>query len=729
MSDNDWLKYNASEYTVNGKTYRNLEAQVLKNKEDIEVLDISGLEDDVETLQGNVEQLQTDVAGKQNELTAGSNITIVGNTISAQDTTYEAGEGIEIVDNVISATGEGLDKIFWVTRGTTSFVQVGTAISRGLLPVMVYSNRLYVLMYSDNTACVFQSFDANRYYTENLLSSNAWASESGFLELTSNKVTSVSGSSTDSQYPSAKCVYDIIANMRDVLADKADIDGYYEEMSVGNAEQLISSVKINDKTPYNFRTAGDSNDIGNRKNEKIVGGTVAWNQVTNNGNFASTSGWYALGGTISAAANVLTFTLNAVPTSYYSNRIYSINQPFIAGHKYLLSAQARTPKTSFLSIYLNKGVSPNQQTKATENTWTNVAALFSNTSSSSLTFALGADYSVYGVGDAIEIKNLMSFDLTQMFGSTIADYIYSIEQANAGAGVAWFKKLFPKDYYPYNAGELMSVKTSKAVMTGFNAYNHTSGVAEVLAGLPYQITGTYTALSLEGESVTPDANGLFTPSKTGALTVTGGDSSSTCVHLVWDGERNGEYEPYTTYEYPLDSHLELRGIPKLDANNNLYYDGDEYESDGKVTRRYEYRNYENGDENLADAITDGDSTVVKLATPTEETADPYTDPMIVNDWGTEEFVDTRTVAIPVGHDTFYLANLKAKLEMVPNSPDGDGDYIVRQSDGTNSYVAIESSPTIEGLVNRIPEAPLSDGTYVLKAIVSGATKTYSWIAE
>ena len=39
MSDNDWLKYNSSEYTVNGITYRNLEAQVLKNKEDIEALE------------------------------------------------------------------------------------------------------------------------------------------------------------------------------------------------------------------------------------------------------------------------------------------------------------------------------------------------------------------------------------------------------------------------------------------------------------------------------------------------------------------------------------------------------------------------------------------------------------------------------------------------------------------------------------------------------------------
>ena len=46
-----------------------------------------------------------------------------------------------------------------------------------------------------------------------------------------------------------------------------------------------------------------------------------------------------------------------------------------------------------------------------------------------------------------------AFDLTQMFGATIADYIYSLEQSTAGAGMAWFKNLFPKDYYPYNEGE------------------------------------------------------------------------------------------------------------------------------------------------------------------------------------------------------------------------------------------------------------------------------------
>lgn len=47
-----------------------------------------------------------ELANKQNTLTAGNNITISDNTISAIDTKYMAGEGIEISsDNVISATG------------------------------------------------------------------------------------------------------------------------------------------------------------------------------------------------------------------------------------------------------------------------------------------------------------------------------------------------------------------------------------------------------------------------------------------------------------------------------------------------------------------------------------------------------------------------------------------------------------------------------------------------
>ena len=62
-------------------------------------------------------------------------------------------------------------------------------------------------------------------------------------------------------------------------------------------------------------------------------------------------------------------------------------------------------------------------------------------------------------------------DLTQLFGPTIADYIYQLEQATAGAGVAYFRNLFPKDYYPYNAGEITTVS---AVNGDVDKYSITS---------------------------------------------------------------------------------------------------------------------------------------------------------------------------------------------------------------------------------------------------------------
>ena len=141
--------------------------------------------------------------------------------------------------------------------------------------------------------------------------------------------------------------------------------------------------------------------------------------------------------------------------------------------------------------------------------------------------------------------------------------------------------------------------------------------------------------------------------------------------------------------YPLDASLTLRGIPKLDANNSLYYDGDTYEPDGTVTRNCAVRAYQSGDESLADAITDGTNTVYKLSTPTTETATPYTEYQSVDASGTEEYVSTGVV--PVGHTTKYPTDLKG---------------------------------TVESILSAIPSA---NGTYALKVTVNNGKRTFSWV--
>ena len=213
--------------------------------------------------------------------------------------------------------------------------------------------------------------------------------------------------------------------------------------------------------------------------------------------------------------------------------------------------------------------------------------------------------------------------------------------------MAFFRKLFPEDYYAYNAGELISVKAT--------------------------------------------------------------------AHKMRDASDN------IIGNYPLDANLELRGLFKLDANNNLYCDGDTYESSGKVTRKYgivdlgslswyyngnlstpifqaiitnakvnninliciKYtpkRNFWNtagNDKCIAfgsSALNISDSAygtsesdfktamsgvylVYELATPTTETAASFAGIQVVDGDGTEEYVDSRSVPIPVGHNTTYIHGL------------------------------------------------------------------------
>lgn len=57
--------------------------------------------------------------------------------------------------------------------------------------------------------------DSNMNEIKSVVNNNADILEDA--ELTTNKVTSLSSSSTDTQYPSAKCIYDIIGDLETIL--------------------------------------------------------------------------------------------------------------------------------------------------------------------------------------------------------------------------------------------------------------------------------------------------------------------------------------------------------------------------------------------------------------------------------------------------------------------------------------------------------------------------------
>lgn len=550
------------------------------------------------------------------------------------------------------------------------------------------------------------------------------------------------------------------ARLAEVLEDYAETDGSYDEMTVGNAEQLLSTVGATDSVPYLFRASGGSIDIGGREMDKLVGGTVAWNQIARNSYAPSSrSGLtitksddsFIVEGTASALASASGwFDLETANVMPLENHVLLMDYQLISG-----TVSSGTVK---FGVYYTKSAD-----------LINLGETKFKKVPTGLSTSTARSYWEVSSGTVFTSAKMrvQVFDLTQMFGTTIADYLYTLESGSSGSGIAKLKSwgFCTKDYYAYNAGDLLPVKTSEHRMVGFNqwdeewelgiydasgqkhannSYYRSKNYIPVLSNTTYYLktpTGTGRVCYYDSNKTFLSRSDSFgndtftTPNGCSFITFFTSESAQTyrnniCINI--SGSKNGTYEPYSVRSYPLDNDLVLRGTLKLDASNNLRYDGDTYESDGTVTRRYGIVDlgslswsYVSSDERfigslpvqayatvrtnaicsaryLANALAynDADRTygifcmtkntvivrdnnysdkdtfkaslsgvylVYELdpSAYTTESADPYTNPQIVNDWGTEEYVDTREVPIPVGHETYYPENLRKKIEDLP----------------------------------------------------------------
>lgn len=619
------------------------------------------------------------------------------------------------------------------------------------------------------------------------------------------------------------------------LQNKAEADGHYSDLTAGNAEQLVSNVRVNDKAPHIFRTSGGSVDIGDREYVNgITGVSLPWNQRVLTPTLSTNVD--ALNGSVSFSGGVCIAETDGGGNTWINIATGGGNLP--ANHVYLLLLDMmldtnNTMDVAEVTLQVSWSQGANTQFAAPKGTWKTYSAILKPTSTINGLHAYPFAFTPTPSGQKAHMKNAQVIDLTQMFGSSVADYLYTYETATAGAGVAWFKKLFDKPYYAYNAGELKSVSGLVSHdMTGFNQWDEDWEVGTLANGQPSSDQNSIrsknfckcvpntTYYCYVGSATTQyfirvafyDADKNFishywtsntsvvSPSNAAYFKIHSQDVSGNkygnvykndiCINIAWDNSRNGEYEPYELHSYPLDSDVVLRGIPKLDANNNLYYDGDVYEADGTVTRKYGvvdlgsltwqyigsgqttrfiandltnakansyiqisskltptssyldvYNHLKDNSiimhpsagqlEAYASAYTDatafktamnGVYLVYELATPTTEQADPYVGTQIVNDFGTEEYKFSNSAfPVPVGSDTDYPVNLVAKLEMAPNSPEGDGTYVVKQTNGQNEYV-----PLI--IPSGIPAVPTTDGTYKLTVTVANGTPVLSWEA-
>lgn len=90
------------------------------------------------------------------------------------------------------------------------------------------------------------------------------------------------------------------------------------------------------------------------------------------------------------------------------------------------------------------------------------------------------------------------YDLTTMFGS-----------GNEPATVEEFEKIFPADYYPYNAGEIVSAGTEEVVEQGRNLWDEVWGVGSISPSSGNNEGGTATIYSKNYIPIIPNSTYIF----------------------------------------------------------------------------------------------------------------------------------------------------------------------------------------------------------------------------
>lgn len=375
--------------------------------------------------------------------------------------------------------------------------------------------------------------------------------------------------------------------------------------------QVLVSDKpfVDDKIPYLFRKSAGGNGVV----EKIIGGTIVTNQMIENGDFSDgLNGWTILNegaSTITASNNEATITGD---TTYNDGVVIELQTT--PGHIYYVTASIKS--TGNVRFYDGQNIFTDNITSSSDyKRYEHIISVGTLTSQ----FFILSKQSI----NAVNIKNVMCIDITRVFGNG-AQYIYGLEQSTAGAGVAWFRTLFPNDYYAYDSGSLQSVNVASKKVVGFNQWDEewengsissddvlqNNGNQSYLRSKNYipciPNTTYYFMVGTSGYVHQYDSNknllkrdgfandGTFTTLSNAryirfwAYKANNGYATynhDICINIS-NASKNGTYEPYEEHTYTFDSDVTLRGIPKLDSNNNLYYDGDVYESDGTVTRKY-----------------------------------------------------------------------------------------------------------------------------------------------
>ena len=322
------------------------------------------------------------------------------------------------------------------------------------------------------------------------------------------------------------------------IAHKANVDGYYGQMTVGAAENLVGD----SEETYTFTThmTGGETDFGSGAGQltKVQGNGLAWNQLVK----IPTSD-------ISKVENGVTIIDNR-DGSY----TISTDENGATAATRLIFAEFSNKTSVYLCYFYDKDC-PSGVKIGNYGTggWTNGGNIINgHFSKSEINIASGTI-----ITTPITISPIC-FDLSLIFGlgnepTTVAD-----AEARLAALVA------QKPYYQYNAGELFGTKVLHLISYGQNLLNPANGQARLAPYAYESVVNKYGIAAKAGvtlgaitftpdatgvaETITPDSNGQFTISGAGTLSVavSAGSLADVYVWAVYDGAKDGinNYVPF-----------------------------------------------------------------------------------------------------------------------------------------------------------------------------------------
>ena len=369
----------------------------------------------------------------------------------------------------------------------------------------------------------------------------------------------------------------------DVLSQKAVDDNYARKVGVEN-DLVVGAAKAlagNQRQVKEFSTMVMEGADGIAKINEVRGKSLVWNQLIQNGNFDNgTTGWNFSRASGSVANNECTITTGTEPAATTQ---FSQNVSILVGHKYYIAFDFAGLVSESLRVVAGGSYAMMPTLEYTSSTKMRLKAISTVPSSQSFISFYPNRYSTAAAStDICKIKNVVLIDLTLMFGA-----------GNEPATVEEFEALFPLPYYDYNAGEIISNKTEKLDVVGFNQWDEEWEVG----GLSETTGNSISAQSVRSKNYIPviaESDYFFKVryAGTSGIYVKGYDANKTVIGSTWlfsnvsnaiktipsgvsyirfmtlagygttynhdicinisDPVKNGTYEPYKSTDIPLN---------------------------------------------------------------------------------------------------------------------------------------------------------------------------------